>query len=93
MFTKKRLRLILELRNIAFERQKKFEIFYKGRNIKQFMCDIVAEGKVLVELKALGHLSGTEEAQVLNYLKAAGLKIGLLINFGKKSLEVKRLAN
>ena len=87
------LAIELELRNITFERQKKFEIFYKGRNVKQFMCDMIVEGKILLELKALSQLSGTEEAQVLNYLKAAELEIGLLINFGKGSLKVRRFAN
>ncbi|WP_083800055.1 GxxExxY protein [Lentisphaera araneosa] len=47
-------------------------------------------GEVLLELKAISHLSGTEEAQVLNYLKATGLKKALLINFGSSSLKLKR---
>ena len=83
----------LELSGIAFERQKKFEIFYKGRNVKQFVCDVVAGGKVLIELKALTQLSGSEESQVINYFKASGLEVGLLINFGEKSLKFKRFAN
>jgi len=87
--------LVVELgsRNIEYKRQKDFKVLYKGRCIKQFKCDLIIKQKVLVEIKALTCLSGAEESQVLNYLKASGLKIGLLINFGEKSLKFKRFAN
>ncbi|MCX5632380.1 MAG: GxxExxY protein [Phycisphaerae bacterium] len=83
----------LDLQKIPFERQKPIDVFYKGKLAKQFFCDFVIEGKVLVELKAIKRLSETEKAQVLNYLKATGLSLALLINFGAPSLEFKRIIN
>ena len=80
----------LDLCGIKYERQKAIDVFYKNRRLKQFFCDFLVEEKVLIELKALGQLTTTEHAQTLNYLKATGLKVGLLINFGAKSLKFKR---
>ena len=87
------LAIEFELRKIKYERQRSVNVIYKGRVAKQFICDFIIEGKVLVELKALKQLSSIEFAQTLNYLKATDLKIGLLINFGEPSLKHKRLAN
>lgn len=79
------------LRNISYERQKEIKVVYKGKTAKEFVCDFLIEGKVLVELKALNLITGAEEAQVLNYLKGTGIEVGLLINFGQSSLKYKRL--
>lgn len=79
------------LRGIDFERQKPIDVFYKGTKVKQFTCDFLVKGCVLVELKALKQLTAVEEAQVLNYLKGTGIKVGLLLNFGSSSLKYKRL--
>ena len=81
----------LELQNISFERQKPIDVLYKGKLAKQFFCDFVIENKVLVELKSIKKLTETENAQVLNYLKATNLSLALLLNFGNSSLEFKRL--
>ena len=83
----------LDLQRIPFERQKPIDVFYTGKVAKQFFCDFVIEGKVLVELKVIKRLSETEKSQVLNYLKATGLSLALLINFGAPSLEFKRIIN
>lgn len=64
-----------------------------GSVLGTFRPDIVVEGKVIVELKALTGLTDEHISQVLNYLKATNLQIGLLINFGERSLAVKRLRN
>lgn len=79
-----------DLRKVCYERQKGIDVFYKGLLAKQFVCDFLVGEKVLVELKALKAITGVEEAQILSYLKATGLEVGLLINFGEQSLKYKR---
>lgn len=83
----------LALRGIAFEAQRELLIHYRGQPLsKIYVCDLLCFDKVLVELKAMVGLTGREEAQVINYLKAAGLPVGLLINFGAHGkLEWRRL--
>ena len=85
------LAIELDLRRISYERQKGINIFYKEKQAKQFICDFLIERLVLVELKAIREITAIEEAQLLNYLKATGIKLGLLINFGQSSLKYKRL--
>ncbi|MFZ6665171.1 GxxExxY protein [Peijinzhouia sedimentorum] len=76
-----------------FAREIEQEIFYKEMEepIGTRRADFLVEGKVLVELKAISQLDDVHMAQVLNYLKAYKLEVGLLINFGGKSLTFKRL--
>jgi GxxExxY protein len=83
----------LTLRGIAFEAQRELVIHYRGQPLsKIYVCDFLCFDKVLVELKAMDRLTGREEAQVINYLKAAGFPVGLLINFGAHGkLEWRRL--
>jgi GxxExxY protein len=81
----------LNIGKVSYERQKPIPVMYKGEKAKDFFCDFLVDGKVLVELKALKAITNVEEAQVLNYLKATGLTVGLLINFGEQSLRYKRL--
>ena len=77
---------------IMYKSQPVVEILYKGSPLqKTYQPDYVCYDEVIVEIKAISGLSGIEEAQLINYLKATGLKVGLLINFGSKSLEYKRL--
>jgi len=78
---------------LSFAREIEQDIFYKKliEPIGTRRADFVVEGKVLVELKALVELEDVHLAQVLNYLKAYKLEVGLLINFGSKSLAFKRL--
>jgi len=77
---------------IPYKSQPFVKIFYKGKPLnKLYQPDFVCYNEVVVEIKAISNLSGIEEAQLINYLKATGLKVGLLINFGAKSLEHKRL--
>jgi GxxExxY protein len=74
----------LGMRNIPFVAKPKLPIQYRGQPLRSYYeADLICYGSVIVELKALGGLSGTEEAQVLNYLKATGLRVGVLINFGE----------
>ena len=79
-------------RKIPFDTEKRIDIIYKGVKLeKHFVADFICDNHVIVEIKALSALTNEHQAQVLNYLKATGIKVGLLINFGSKSLEYKRL--
>ncbi len=78
-------------RQIPFSREVRIQVSYKDRILKATYCaDFVCFDSVVVELKALARTGGTEESQVLNYLKATGYKVGLLLNFGNRSLEHRR---
>ena len=78
-------------RKMPFESQKQLPIYYKDKRLeKEYYADVVCYGKIIVELKALDRLTPKEESQILNYLKASRLKVGVLINFGAPSLEWKR---
>jgi GxxExxY protein len=79
-------------REIPFEREVLFEIRYKGTLLAtRYRADFVCFGNIIVEFKAQSQLTGADEAQLLNYLKATGYQRGLLINFGAPSLEYKRM--
>lgn len=78
-------------RQIPFQREVKLKLNYKGQQLEaKYSVDFVCYDEVIVELKALARLCGTEESQVINYLKATGLEVGLLLNFGTRSLEHRR---
>ena len=78
-------------RDMPFVIQPNVQVRYKGALLKKFyQPDFICYTDVIVEIKALSQLSGLEEAQIINYLKATGLKTGLLINFGAPSLEHRR---
>jgi GxxExxY protein len=79
---------------IPFKSQPVIQIAYKGKVLdKTYQPDFVCYEEIIVEIKALSCLTGLEEAQLINYLKAADLKVGLLVNFGAKSLEHKRFVS
>lgn len=80
----------LEKSNIPFQNQVEYPVIYKNVNVKSFICDLIIDRKVVVELKSIKKVTEIERAQILNYLKVTGLKVGLLINFGRNSLEYER---
>ncbi len=82
-----------ELQNILYERQKNITVYYKNKKVKQFISDFMVDEKVVVEIKAIKNITDVERAQLINYLKATGLKVGMLFNFGADSLEYKRFVN
>ena len=85
------LALELAANGVAFEREKAIPVCYRGKPLTtSYRADFVCFGNMIVEIKALQDLSGTEEAQILNYLKATSLTKGLLINFGTPSLQYRR---
>lgn len=81
----------LMLRKIAYTPQKHIQVIYKDKIIADYYLDIVVDEKVDVELKAVDALAKVHQAQVLSYLKASALRLGLLINFGEESLKFKRI--
>lgn len=83
----------VEVRNIPSHPQQDIFVFYKGQKLKNFFKpDLICFDKIVVELKVLDRSTSREEAQVLNYLEATGLPVGLLINFGaERDLEWKRM--
>ena len=80
----------LESRRIPVESEKKLFVHYRGKTVGEFIPDIIVDSKVVVEVKSVENHVTAFEAQLLNYLKATGNEVGLLINFGR-SVEVKRI--
>jgi len=87
------LEIELTMRGISFEREREMPVFYKENQIGTRRVDFLVEGVVSVELKALTSLENIQLAQAINYLEAYDLEVGLLINFGAKSLEFERIIN
>ena len=85
------LRIELQLRALKVESQKPIRISYKCDSVGDYIADILVEEKVIVELKAEKDYNAKHEAQLINYLKATGLKVGLLINFGEDKCKPKRM--
>lgn len=81
----------LRFRKIGFERQPSLKVMYKGEVVGRYIADIVVEGQLLLELKAVRRLLPEHHAQVMNYLRATGLTVALLMNFGNPRLEYRRL--
>lgn len=86
------LSIELGLREIPFRREVKLPVDYKGKTLATSFCaDFICFNSIVVELKALAVMSGAEKAQLINYLKATRYKVGLLLNFGARSLQHRRL--
>lgn len=85
----------MELRDraVPFEAQRALTLVYKGRELKKyFVADFICYGQIVVEIKSMDKLTAREEAQLLNYLRATGFRLGLVINFGcMGTLEWKRM--
>jgi GxxExxY protein len=86
--------LAIELRKKGFKaiQQQKIEVVYEGEPVGYFEADIVVDDILIIEVKALRNLDEAHKAQCLNYLKATGLRLCLLMNFGTPRIEVKRVA-
>jgi GxxExxY protein len=86
----KALHIALLESGLAVERQKPIEVLFRSQVVGDFYADLFVEGKVLIELKAVKAIAPEHQAQVINYLNATGVSVGLLINFGNPRLEYKR---
>ena len=83
--------LELEVRGIAFEKQKPVSVSYREQTVGHYVADLVVENRLLVELKALPGVTRQHEAQLMNYLRATGIRVGLLLNFGTPKLGIRRI--
>ena len=85
--------LLIELkeRGLNAESQVPVKVFYKKKVVGEYIIDILVEKKVIVELKTVEKFDNVHEAQLLNYLKASGIQVGLLINFKHPKVEIKRM--
>ncbi|MBC7901215.1 MAG: GxxExxY protein [Saprospiraceae bacterium] len=86
--------LAYELRRAGFQvsQQRKIDVFYDGVVVGFYESDIIVDGCIIIEVKALSALTDAHKAQCLNYLKATGIRLGLLVNFGIPKVEIKRIA-
>jgi len=87
------LAIEMRLEGLAYQREKEMEIYYRDEHIGTRRVDFFVDDRVMVELKAVIELEDVHLAQAMNYLEAYNLEIGLLINFGAKSLQFKRVHN
>ena len=85
--------LLIELkrRRLNAKSQVPIRVFYKENTVGEYIADLLVEGKVIVELKTVEKLDKVHEAQLLNYLKATGIPVGLLVNFKHPKAEIKRM--
>lgn len=75
---------------LDFQSEEKINVFYEEHVVGHFVADLIVEGKLVVELKAVEHVIKAHEVQLVNYLTAANIESGLLLNFGAQSLEFRR---
>lgn len=87
----KALLIALRQKGLKAQAQVPLTVTFRGRSVGQFLADILVKDTVLLELKAVKALAPEHQAQVINYLKATGIEVGLLVNFGRPTLEYKRL--
>ena len=87
----KALLVVLRQKGISAAAQVPLKVLFRGEIVGEFFADILVENKLVIELKAVRTLLPEHQAQVINYLKATGIEVGLLVNFGSPKLEVRRL--
>src|SRR6266446_6717531 len=88
---KNALFIAIKEKGLVIESEKRFEVISRGRKVGLYVADLIVEKSVIVELKCCDSLLGEHQAQLINYLKASGVLAGLLVNFGNRKVEYKRL--
>ncbi|NJM53402.1 MAG: GxxExxY protein [Blastocatellia bacterium] len=87
------LMILFRRENIKAEQQIPIEVYFEAQIVGDYIADILVENSIILELKAIDSLANSHRSQTINYLKATGLRVAYLINFGKKSLEYERFLN
>jgi GxxExxY protein len=87
------LLIALQQKGIRVVTQEPINVRFRGKPVGQFFADLFVDGKIIVELKSVKALAPEHLAQVINYLKATGLETALLVNFGNRKVEYRRLHN
>lgn len=88
---KNALFIAMRERGLNVVAEKRFEVKFRGRKVGLYIADLILEDSVIVELKCCESISGDNQAQLINYLKVSSVSVGLLVNFGKRKVEFKRL--
>ncbi|MFH0989231.1 MAG: GxxExxY protein [bacterium] len=88
----KAMRIALEQKGLFVQAQHPIKVMFRQKCVGDFFADLYVEQKVVVELKAVKAIAPEHQAQIINYLKATGIEVGLLINFGNPKLEYKRFS-
>ena len=85
--------LVIELRNrgLITECQVPIKVYYKGKCVGEYYADLIIEKSVIVEVKTVDALTNAHKAQILNYLKATGISVGILVNFNKNKADIQRM--
>ena len=83
--------IVLKKKDLKYIQQVPIKVHFEGQLIGEYFADIVVENKVIIELKTVDEISNQYRAQLMNYLKASGFKLGLLINFAKLKLQWERI--
>ena len=81
----------LRKESLSVDQQKPIKVIYDGIVVGEYIADLLVESVIILELKALKEIDNIHEAQLLNYLKATGLKLGLILNFGQPKLQIRRM--
>jgi GxxExxY protein len=84
------LMIELEPSGLKVNQQYPIKVFYKGKVVGDYIADILVEDRIILELKSVENLNKVHEVQLVNYLKAVNMEVGILLNFGKEKLEFKR---
>jgi len=88
----KAMMIALRHKGLAAEAQVPIHVMFRNQNIGEFFADILVEEKVIVELKAIKSVTSVHQAQIINYLNATGIEVGLLLNFGSARLDYRRFS-
>jgi GxxExxY protein len=88
---KNALYLVLKEKGLLVEVEKRYDVIFRDQKIGLYCADLIVENQVIIELKCCESIQNEHQAQLINYLKVTGIKVGLLVNFGNKNVDYKRL--